>query len=100
MYDLYSESESVAIENQKFSRWDFKLTSYSKEVLIQNQRFIEDASLKLTAKNKIVIGKNTILKPNTNGKIELKIDTSLKKQCDLVLREGFPNTKYYHPKVN
>ena len=32
-----------------------------------------------------------------NGAIHLKINPSLDKECDLVLREGFPNNKYYHP---
>lgn len=98
VYDLYSENKRVTIENQNFSRWDFKLSSLSNEVLIKNQSFTEDATLVLTSKNKIIIGENTILKPNTKGKIILKIDPTLEKQCDLVLREGFPNTKYYHPK--
>jgi hypothetical protein len=43
-----------------------------------------------------VIGENTIIKPNKNGSIILKIDATIEKQCDLVLREGFPNNKYYH----
>jgi len=97
VYDLYSENETVIIEDQKFSRWDFKLTSFSNEVIIQNQSFTEDATLELTAKNRIVIGKNTILKPNAKGKIILKIDPTLEKQCELQLREGFPNNKYYQP---
>jgi len=98
VYDLYSENETAIIENQNFSRWDFKLTAYSKEVLIQNQKFTDDATLNLIAKNRIVIGENTVLKPNTNGSVILKIDSTLEKQCELKLREGFPNTKYYQPK--
>ena len=97
VYDLYTETEMATIENQKFSRWNFKLTSLSEKVLIQNQQFSEDAVFELKAKNKIVIGKNTIIKPTKNGSVVLKIDPTLKKQCDLVLREGFPNNKYYHP---
>jgi subtilisin family serine protease len=97
VYDLYTETEMATIENQKFSRWNFKLTSLSEKVLIQNQQFLEDAVFELKAKNKIVIGKNTIIKPTKNGSVVLKIDPILKKQCDLVLREGFPNNKYYHP---
>ena len=97
VYDLYTETEMATIENQKFSRWNFKLTSLSEKVLIQNQQFLEDAVFELKAKNKIVIGKNTIIKPTKNGSVVLKIDPTLKKQCDLVLREGFPNNKYYHP---
>ena len=69
----------------------------SEKVLIQNQQFSEAAVFELKAKNKIVIGKNTIIKPTKNGSVVLKIDPILKKQCDLVLREGFPNNKYYHP---
>ena len=97
VYDLYSENETVIIEGQEFSRWDFKLTSLSKELIIQNQSFTDDVTLALTAKNKIIIGANTVLKPNINGSIILKIAPSLKKQCELQLREGFPNNKYYHP---
>ena len=97
VYDLYTETEMATIENQKFSRWNFKLTSLSEKVLIQNQQFSEAAVFELKAKNKIVIGKNTIIKPTKNGSVVLKIDPTLKKQCDLVLREGFPNNKYYHP---
>ena len=97
VYDLYTETETATIENQKFSRWNFKLTSLSEKVLMQNQQFTEDAVFQLKAKNKIVIGKNTIIKPNKNGSIVLKIDPTLEKECDLVLREGFPNNKYYHP---
>lgn len=97
VYDLYTDTETATIENQKFSRWDFKLTSLSKKVLIKNQQFTEDATFELKAKNRIVIEENTILKPNENGSIILKIDPTLKKECDLVLREGFPNNKYYHP---
>ena len=97
VYDLYTETEMATIENQKFSRWNFKLTSLSAKVLIQNQQFSEDAVFELKAKNKIVIGKNTIIKPTKKGSVVLKIDPTLKKQCDLVLREGFPNNKYYHP---
>ncbi len=96
VYDLYTASETAIIENQKFSRWNFKLTSLSEKVLIQNQQFSEDVVFKLKAKNKIVIGENTIIKPNKNGSIILKIDATIEKQCDLVLREGFPNNKYYH----
>tara|TARA_B100000809_G_scaffold266928_1_gene333137 strand:- start:371 stop:2068 length:1698 start_codon:yes stop_codon:yes gene_type:complete len=97
VYDLYTETETATIENQKFSRWNFKLTSLSEKVLMQNQQFTEDVVFELKAKNKIVIGKNTIIKPNKNGSIVLKIDLTLEKECDLVLREGFPNNKYYHP---
>ena len=87
VFKLYAEKETAYIENQDFSRWDFKISSLSKELHIRNQKFTDNANLKVHAKNRIVIGVNTVLKPNENGSISLKIDPSLEKQCDLVLRD-------------
>ena len=86
VFDMFAEKEGVTIENQRFSRWGFKLTSMSK-VLLQNQKFTEEATLNLTSKKQIVVSTNTVLKPNANGKIHLKIDPSLKKECELRLRD-------------
>ncbi len=86
VFDMFAEKDAVKIENQRFSRWDFKLTSIS-DVIIRNQQFTEDATLDLTSKKQIVIAENTILKPNASGKIHLKIEPSLKKECELQLRD-------------
>ncbi len=86
VFDMFAEKEPVKIENQRFSRWDFKLTSIS-EVIMKNQQFTEKSTLELTSKKQIVISENTILKPNKKGKIHLKIDPSLKKECELQLRD-------------
>lgn len=86
LYKLYTPTETAFIQNQIFSRWNFIFTAYSEKVVLRNQVFKEDASLTLTAKNKIVIAENTVLKPNSNGKIQLKIDPSLSVPCDLRLR--------------
>lgn len=86
VFDMFAERGPVEIENQRFSRWDFKLTSLSK-VVIKNQEFTEKATLNLTSKKQIVISANTVLKPNAVGKIHLKIDPSLKKECELQLRD-------------
>ncbi len=87
VYELHSPERTAYIEDQDFSRWDFPITATSKEVIIRNQKFRESATLSLCAKNKIVIKANTVLKPNTDGFIKLKIDKSLKNECDLVLRD-------------
>lgn len=87
VFKLYAENETAYIENQDFSRWDFEISSLSKEVRIRNQKFTDSATLKVNAKNSIVIGVNTVLKPSKNGSISLKIDPSMEKQCDLVLRD-------------
>lgn len=86
VFDMFAEKEPVKIENQRFSRWDFKLTALS-EVVLENQKFTEEATLNLTSKKRIVISKNTILKPNAKGKIQLKIDPTLQKKCELRLRD-------------
>jgi hypothetical protein len=90
VYKLYTPEETAYIQDQMFNRWDFKLTAFSENVIIRNQEFTEDSNLRVTAKNRITIGENTILRPNKNGGIHLRIDPDLEKQCDLVLREGFP----------
>lgn len=86
VFDMFADKEPVKIENQRFNRWDFKLTSIS-EVSMKNQKFTEDATLNLTSKKQIVISENTLLKPNANGKIHLKIDPSLEKECEFRLRD-------------
>ncbi|MCB0457195.1 MAG: S8/S53 family peptidase [Flavobacteriaceae bacterium] len=87
VYQLYNENETAYIDNQNFSRWDFKITSLSKEIVIQNQKFTDSTTLNLSAKNKIVIKEKTVLKPDSKGKISLKINPLLQKECDLVLRD-------------
>lgn len=86
VFDMFAEKDAVKVENQRFSRWDLKLTSLS-EVVMRNQEFTKAANLELTSKKRIVISKNTVLKPNTLGKIHLKINPSLQKECELRLRD-------------
>lgn len=87
VFDMFAEKNPVQIENQRFSRWDFKLTSISK-VEIRNQEFTKDATLDLTSKKGVTIAENTVLKPGENGKIHLKVDSSMEKKCDLRLRDS------------
>lgn len=86
-YNMFAKQGNVMIENQQFSRWNLKLTTYSNQVTIKNQKFTEAARFDLKAKNQIVIGQNTVLRPNKKGSISLKIDPTLQKPCDLVLRD-------------
>lgn len=86
VFDMFAEKEPVKIENQRFNRWDFKLTSISK-VVMRNQEFTEAARLDLTSKSGITLLENTILKPSESGKIHLKIDPTLEKECELNLRD-------------
>lgn len=86
VYDMFAMNKIAIIENQKFSRWDFKVTA-NNPIRIQNQEFTENATLQLTSKDQIIIGENTVLRPNATGSLHFKIDPKLKKECDLVLRD-------------
>lgn len=86
VHDMFSEGEVVKIENQFFERWNFKLTSHA-SVQMQYQEFTESAQLNLVSKRQIVLGENTVLKPNAEGGMHLKIEPGLKKECELRLRE-------------
>lgn len=87
VFDMFAEKSPVQIENQRFNRWDFKLTALS-EVEMRNQEFTEDATLMLTSKKRITISENTVLKPGEKGGIHLKIDQEMEKACDLRLRDS------------
>ncbi|NND61646.1 MAG: S8 family serine peptidase [Flavobacteriaceae bacterium] len=87
VYKLYMPKETAYIEDQQFDRWDFKLTALSDKVVMQNQKFTDSSTLKLTARRQIVLKPGTILRPNSGGKISMKIDDDLEKECDLVLRD-------------
>ncbi len=87
VHDLYNPEEVAFIENQQFSRWDFKLRAFSKEVRMRNQKFTDSSTLSLTAKNRVILGPNTILKPDTNGSMVIAIDPNMEKECELRLRE-------------
>ena len=86
VFKMFAEKEPVIIENQRFNRWDFKLTAIS-EVVMRNQEFTENANLELTSKKRITISENSVLRPGTLGRIQLKIDPLLKKECELQLRD-------------
>lgn len=100
VYKLYTESEIAVLENQSFNRWNFNIRAISKRVIVKNISFKESSIIDITAKNSIVIQNNTVLKPNIDGELVLKIDPALVKECDLQLREGYPNNKYYKPVYN
>ncbi|QNJ98232.1 S8 family peptidase [Constantimarinum furrinae] len=87
LHDLKSEDEIAYIEDQQFSRWDFTLTSFSEQVILRNQKFTNTSTLDLTAKNRIVLSENTVLRPSKQGRMHLKIDPDMEKECDLELRE-------------
>ncbi|MCW9037497.1 S8/S53 family peptidase [Altibacter sp.] len=87
LHDLYTDDAIAVISDQHLSRWKFQVRAFSEAVHIKEQSFTQSANFMLTAKNKIVVGANTVLRPDRDGNIHLKIDASLEKECDLELRE-------------
>lgn len=87
VYQLYNENETAIIDNQNFSRWNFKITALSKEVVIQEQEFTDAAQFQLTAKHQVVLKPNTLLRPNSEGRIVIGIDPGLERQCDFQFRD-------------
>ncbi|MDX1461766.1 MAG: S8/S53 family peptidase [Marinirhabdus sp.] len=88
LYQLYSPSETAVISGQKFTRWNFTLRGFSKEVVLKDQEFSDASTLKLTAKNRVVLSQNTVLRPNANGSIRIAIDNEMEVPCELRTREG------------
>lgn len=87
LYQLYTPTQTALIQNQDFSRWDFNLRSFAEKTVFKNQTFRDDATLDLTSKNQVVLSENTILRPGNKGSISIKIDSTLKKECELQLRD-------------
>lgn len=87
VYDLYSEDGVAEISEQHFDRWDFELTALSKEVQLLDIVFEKKANLNLKAKEAIVLKAGTILSPNADSSIHLKIDSDLESNCALRLRD-------------
>jgi len=79
-YELITPSETLIIENQSFTRWDFKLTAVSRGVVIKNQSFSQEASLDIQAKNRIVLKPGTRLQSINSKGISLRIDSLLEIQ--------------------
>ena len=68
------------VENQNFNRWKFILEA-PYNIKMQQQKFTGNAIVDFTAKNEILIGNETVLLPNENGEILLKIDPETSYNC-------------------
>jgi subtilisin family serine protease len=86
VYQLNNPDETALISGQRFSRWEFPLTAYSKEVRIEEQEFTAQAVFDLKASNSVVLGAGTVLRPGRNGSVHISIDPDMEQQCELRLR--------------
>lgn len=79
-YDMLQAGGYTLIENQNFSRWRFVLDAPYR-LKIKNQKFTDSVSVYFTAKNEILIENETVLLPDENGEILLKIDPEASYNC-------------------
>lgn len=75
--DMQDPIGIVDVSHQDFSRWNFILKSSPFQIDIHNQTFRDDSTVDFTAKDAIFIKDGTILKPNNNGEVHLKINANL-----------------------
>jgi len=79
-YNMLQPELYTVIENQNFSRWKFTLEA-PYQLKIKNQKFTDSVSVNFTAKNEILIENETVLLPDENGEILLKINPEASYNC-------------------
>ena len=83
---------NALIDNHVFNRFVFKLEHINNNLKIENVSFIDNCIVDFTAKNQINLKPGTNLKPNLNGSVKLKINTSLL-VCDPPSARMYSNSK-------
>lgn len=80
VYDMLQKDGYVMIENQNFSRWNFKLDApYS--LKMQNQRFTDSSTVHFTAQREILIEKETVFLPSEKGSVFLEVNPKAEYSC-------------------
>lgn len=87
VYNLYNEENVAEISQQYFNRWNFKLTALSKELHLRDIVFEKESNLNIKAKQAIVLKPGTRLSPNSDSSMRLQIDSDLRTDCELQLRD-------------
>lgn len=87
VYQLYTEKEVAVIDHQHFSRWEFPIRAFSKQLVFHDLQFVEKARLEVIARKQVVLKPGTLLKPDGYGKAHIQIEPGMKRECDLVLRD-------------
>lgn len=68
---------NAIIDGQDFWRFNFDLSRINNKLTISNQRFRDSNTSNFVAKNSIEVNTNSDFKPNSNGFIDLKINSQL-----------------------
>lgn len=80
VHDMLDPSVYTTIQNQDFSRWDFKLEAAEK-IKIRQQRFTDSSRVHFTARQQILIKEETLLLPSHNGAVMLDINNTATYDC-------------------
>lgn len=74
-HDMLHTDLYAVIENQYFSRWNFRLDAANR-IKIKNQYFVQDAVVNFNAIDEILIEEESVFLPSQNGSIVLTVDPS------------------------
>jgi hypothetical protein len=72
-HDMLQIDTYAVVENQYFSRWNFKLDA-ARRIKIKNQSFVRDAVVDFNATDEILIQEESVFLPSQNGSILLTVD--------------------------
>ncbi|MDK2771486.1 MAG: S8 family peptidase, partial [Flavobacterium sp.] len=81
VYEAMNPNGNALIEGNDFWRFEFDLEKINNKLLISNQTFRDDNKSNFVAKNSISLLPGTNLKPNSNGFVNLSIDTNIDVSC-------------------
>jgi hypothetical protein len=76
-YEMMNPSGNAVIDGQDFWRFDFDLRHINHNLTISNQIFRDNNTSNFIARDAIDLSQNVDLMPNSNGFVDLKIDTGL-----------------------
>lgn len=76
-YEMMNSSGNAVIDGQDFWRFSFDLQRINNKLTISNQVFRDGNISNFVAKNSIDVTTNSDFKPNSNGFIDLKIDSDI-----------------------
>jgi hypothetical protein len=80
VHDMLDSNDYTMIENQNFTRWNFSLDAANK-IKIRNQRFTDSSTVHFTAKQEILIEKETVFLPSEKGSVFLEVNPKAGYTC-------------------
>lgn len=94
-HEMMSSNGNALVDGQDFWRFDFNLKHIFNGLTISNQIFREQNTTNFTAKNFIDVTQNADFRPNSNGFVDLNIDSNLNvcNPSSKIAEKSIPKTK-------